>query len=157
MSATKGVLKINPSAHNLSKHMNYNRNVFVKYLKIKRQSRCPEAFSEHRGPLSTRRALQEQRGTVKGRWLNTYGACVCRAALLSLDNKASECTLSYLSVGVKEIAAPSAASRGEKARPSQIQSALREMKRNAGYSLLPEKTQPGTGGRGKGDLTSRGL
>lgn len=48
-------------------------------------------------------------------------------------------TLSYLSVGVKEIAAPSETSRGEKARPSQIQSALREMKWQAGYSLLPKR------------------
>lgn len=85
---------------------------------------------------------------------------MCPAALLSLDNKTSVHYHIYRLVS-KEIAALSAASSGAKAQPSQIQSALREMKWKTGYSLLPEKTHPGTGlgggGVGEGNLTSHGL
>lgn len=83
-------INFSPSSHdtNLSKTMNYNRNVLLKYLKIKRQRRWPEALSKHWGPLQTRRPLKEQRGTVQRR-RRTHMACVYCAALLSLDNKAS--------------------------------------------------------------------
>ena len=73
-------------------------------------------------------------------------ACVCAALpFCHLTIKPASVHYHIYRLVLKRLLLRRATSRGEKARPSQIQSALREMKRNVGYSLLPEKTQPGTG------------
>lgn len=72
--------------------------------------------------------------------------CVCCAALLSLDNKASVHYHIYR-FGVKEIAALSDMSRGEKGATiaNPISSQGNEMGRR--LQFVTEKTQPGVGER----------
>lgn len=82
--------------------------------------------------------------------------CVRRAALLSPDNKASVHIISIRFV-FKRLLLCQTQAVAKKLRPPQIQSALREMKWEAGYSLLAKSTRPGSGAGegGKGDLTMK--
>ena len=95
------------------------------------------------------------------RWRRKHMACVCvcvcSAALLSLDNKACVHYHIYRMV-LKRLPLRQRSGDGEKEQPSQIQSALREMKRDAGYTVCYENTQPGVGmgeGAGGGGVGAR--
>lgn len=80
--------------------------------------------------------------------MNTYGVCVCRAALLSLDNKAGVHYHIYR-FGVKEIAAPSDTGRGEKGATIANPISSQGNETGRGLQFVTTKTQPGTG-RGVG-------